>query len=132
MNFGFHAARLSVLSLLLVWFSGPVSGATAIDEEAPWPRTRSTNGSSVTLHLPQVERWTSNSFTARAAVEVKLANAKSDLLGVVWLEAHGSVDHSNRVVTLDQFEITKARFPEASDNGSNALAVVRAVIPAGA
>ncbi|MCI0745501.1 MAG: hypothetical protein L0Y58_08860 [Verrucomicrobia subdivision 3 bacterium] len=103
-----------------------------IDEDSPWPRVRSTNGHTVTLHLPQVERWTSNSFTARAAVEVKPAKAKTDLLGVVWFEAQGSVDRSNRIVTLNRLEITKGNFPTATDKGSNALSIVRRVLPAGA
>jgi hypothetical protein len=102
-----------------------------VDEDAPWPRVRSTNGHNVTLYLPQVERWTTNWFSARAAVEVKLADAKADLLGVVWFEAHGTVNRSDRSVVLDRLEITKARFPEAPDGGSNALAVVRAVVPSG-
>jgi hypothetical protein len=86
----------------------------------------------MTMHLPQVERWTSNSFTARAAVELKLKKAKSELLGVIWFDAQGRVDRSNGIVTLDRLEITKARFPDAPDNGSNALAAVRELLPAGA
>jgi hypothetical protein len=109
-----------------------VAAQTALDEDSPWPRVRSTNGNTVTLSLPQAERWTSNWFLARAVVEVKPAGAKKDSLGVVWFEAHGSVDHSNRIVTLDRLEITKARFPETTDNGSNALAIVREVFPGGA
>ena len=109
-----------------------LAAQTPVDEEAPWPRVRSTNGHSVTLHLPQVERWTTNWFSARAAVEVKQAEAKADLFGVVWFEAHGTVDQADRRVVLDRLEITKARFPEAPDNGSNALALVREVFPSGA
>lgn len=106
--------------------------AVAIDEEAPWPRVRTTNGHTVTLHLPQVERWTSNSFTARVAVEVKMSKAKSELLGVVWIEARGNVDRSNRVVLLDRLEVTKGNFPVAPDVASHALGIVREVLPAGA
>jgi hypothetical protein len=84
------------------------------------------------LYLPQVESWTSNSFLARAAVEVKAASAKEPQVGVVWFEAHGSVDHSNRVVTLDRMAITRGSFPDTPDNGSNALAIVREVLPGGA
>jgi hypothetical protein len=112
--------------------AGFVPAQTPVDEESPWPRVRSTNGHTVTLHQPQVESWTSNSFNARAAVGLKLAGSKSEWLGVVWLAAHGSVDRSNRIVTLDRLEITKARFPDAPDGGSNALAIVRDVVPAGA
>jgi hypothetical protein len=121
------------LACLLASIALPLFGASiAIDEEAPWPRVRTTNGNTVTLHLPQVERWTSNSFVARAVIEVKPAREKKELLGVAWFEAHGSVDHSRRLVTLDRFEITHASFPDAKDGGSNALAVIREVIPAGA
>ncbi len=124
---------LMLVSLLLLLAPAlPAAAPTPIDEDNPWPRTRSTNQHTVTLHLPQVERWTSNFFTARAAVEVKMAKAKTEWLGVVWFEAHGSVDRSNRVVMLDRLEITKGNFPTAADKGSNALAVVRDVLPAGA
>src|SRR5262249_51044333 len=129
---GAPRAPLALLTLALLASSESLPAQTPIDEEAPWPRVRSTNGCKVTLHLPQVEQWTSNSFTARAAVEVTLPQTKRDLFGVVWFEAHGSVDHSTQIVTLDQLSITKARFPEAPDNGSNALAVVREVFPSGA
>lgn len=125
--------RIPVTALLwAVLVPGTAAGAVALDEDLPWPRVRSTNGNSVTLHLPQVESWSSNSFKARAAVEVKLAKSKKELLGVVWIEARGSVDHSNRVVTLDRIEVAKGRFPEATDGGSNALTAVRQVLPAGA
>jgi len=121
----FHA--LSVLAAACL-----CAAPTVMDEESPWPRVRSTNGNTVTLHLPQVEHWTSNSFTARAAVEVKLANTKTESLGVVWFEAHGSVDREKGLVTLDGLEITKSRFPGTPDQGSNALAAVREVLPVGA
>jgi hypothetical protein len=118
--------------ITLAFTTGVVTAQPSIDEESPWPRVRTTNGHTVTLHLPQVESWTSNSFTARAAVELKTAGSKKEWLGVVWIAAQGSIDRSNRIVTLDRLEITKARFPEAPDNGSNALAILREVLPSGA
>jgi hypothetical protein len=118
--------------IALALAAGCAAAQTPIDEESPWPRVRTTNGHTVTLHLPQVESWTSNSFNARAAVGLKLAAAKKEWLGVVWIAAQGSVDRSNRIVTLDRLEITKARFPDAPDNGSNAIAILREVIPSGA
>jgi hypothetical protein len=126
------ARFLPALVFLLALMPGFLAAQTAIDEDAPWPRVRPTNGSTVTLYLPQVDSWTSNSFVAHSVVEVKPANAKKELLGVVWLEAHGIVDRDNRIVNLDRFEITRASFPDATDGGSNALALIRAVVPAGA
>src|SRR5690242_9060313 len=119
-------------TLILVHPPFSLAAPAPLDEQAPWPRVRSTNGYTVTLYLPQVERWTTNSFVARAAVEVKLPKTKNELFGVAWFEAHGTVDRSNRLVTLDRLEVTRARFPDAPDNGSNALAVLREVLPSGA
>jgi hypothetical protein len=104
----------------------------AVDEEAPWPRVRSTNGNTVTLYLPEVESWTSNSFRARSVVEVKPAKSKKTTLGVVWFDAHGTVDRTSRIVNLDSLEITRGNFPDAPNNGSNALAIVRQLFPGGA
>src|SRR5262245_9689415 len=122
-NFSFRllpAVWLFSGSIALVAAAGLVAAQTPVDEEAPWPRVRTTNGHTVTLHLPQVESWTSNSFNARAAVGLKPAGAKSEWLGVVWIAAHGSVDRTNRIVTLDRLDIIKVHFPEAPDKGSNA------------
>lgn len=124
--------RLTGATLALTLTAGFVAAQRPIDEDAPWPRVHSTNGHTVTLHLPQVEQWTSNWFRARAAIAVKPATARKELLGVVWLEAQGRVDRSNRLVTLDRLEITKGRFPEATDEGSNALAIARPLLPTGA
>ena len=123
---------LAVFGLTLVLTSKMVSAQIAMDEESPWPRERSTNGNTATIYQPQVETWTKNSFTGRAAVELKLAGEKSEWAGVVWFAADGSVDQSNRLVNLDHFDITRVQFPEAKDGGSNALAVMREVIPSGA
>ena len=115
--------HIAVLALALT--ASSAVALTSLDEDAPWPRVHSTNGNTVTLHLPQVEAWTSNSFRARAAVEVKLPDVKSGFTGVVWFEANGCVDHSNRVVTLDSIAITKAHFPEAKSDEARALEAVR-------
>ena len=129
---GHFARAVKVISLMLLLAPGFLAAQTAIDEDAPWPRVRSTNGNTVTLYLPQVERWTTNWFVARAVVEVKPAQAKKESLGVIWFEAHGSVDRSTRLVTLDRLEITKSSFPDAPDKGSKALALVRELFPGGA
>lgn len=130
MRRAFSQVRITGLMLLLMSVS--LVAQTPLDEDAPWPRVRSTNGYTIMIYLPQVESWNSNSFVAYSVVEVKPPNSGKELLGVVWLEANGTVDRPNRLVRLDRFEITRASFPDASDGGSNALAIVRDVVPAGA
>jgi hypothetical protein len=119
-------------ALVFLLSAATVSAQTALDESSPWPRVRSTNGCTATIFQPQVENWTHNSFTGRAAVELKMPGEKSASMGVVWFDANGSVDPTNRVVVLDHFDITRVNFPDAKDGGSNALAVMRQVVPSGA
>src|SRR5580765_1903104 len=122
--------RFLIFSILLLPVPRLVaSRPPALDQDSPWPRKRSVDGATVTLHLPQVERWTSNWFSARAVVEVKSPKEKIDSMGVVWFEAHGTVDRSNRVVTLERMEITKGNFPDTKDEGRGALAIVRKIVP---
>jgi len=124
--------RRLLLAGALSLATGMVCAQTALDEASPWPRIRTTNGSTATIYQPQVETWTRNSFAGRAAVELKLAGEKSNWFGVVWFAANGHVDESNRVVALDNFDITRVNFPDAKDGGSNALAVMQQVVPSGA
>jgi hypothetical protein len=124
---------LSIAGILLAMLAPELIFAQmAMDESSPWPRTRSVNSSTATIYQPQVETWTKNSFTGRAAVELKLAGEKNEQFGVVWFAADGRVDSSNRIVNLDHFDITRVSFPDAKDGGSNALGVLRAVVPSGA
>lgn len=123
--------RLAVGVLLASFLPGLVSAQMAMDETSPWPRTRSTNGNSVTIFQPQVESWTSNSFKARAVIEFKPAGAKDDAFGVAWFSANGRVDRDARLVTLDNLEITKVHFPEAPQLGAKALETLKQVFPAG-
>ena len=116
--------------LLAPWL---LAAQPAVNEQEAWPRVRSTNGNTVTLYEPQVEDWNINWFKARAVVEVQPAGSKKTQMGIVWFDAFGSVDHSNRIVTLDRVQITKGRFPaETEYNSSNALALVRELFPGGA
>lgn len=126
------AKGLRIACLLFLFVPCWVLAQQPVNEDEPWPRVRSTNGNTVTLYEPQVENWSSNWFNASAVIEVKPANTKKTLLGVVWFDAYGHVDHSNRLVTLDNFGITRGSFPDATDGGSNALALARELFPGGA
>ena len=117
--------------LVALFAADCATAQTPLDETTPWPRERETNGNKVIIHLPQVEHWTSNSFTARAAVEVTPANSKKESLGIVWFDAHGSVDRATRVVTLDRLEISKVRFPDSPNQETNMLALMRSLLPQG-
>src|SRR6516164_11457410 len=86
------------------------------DPNEPWPRVTTYQGATISIFQPQIESWTGNQLTARAAVRVK--SASSTDYGVIWLTARTEVDKVNRMVTLLDVKITKQNFPTLSNNGA--------------
>src|SRR6516164_6504015 len=86
------------------------------DPNEPWPRVTTYQGATISIFQPQIESWTGNQLTARAAVRVK--SASSTDYGVIWLTARTEVDKVNRVVTLLDVKITKQNFPTLPNNGT--------------
>src|SRR5215468_10157041 len=60
--------------------STPASAPLPAD---PWPRQVALGGTTVLVYQPQVDSWTGNRLTFRAAVAVRPAG-KSQTFGVIW------------------------------------------------
>ncbi len=88
-----------------------------------WPRVVTYQGATISIFQPQLESWTGNKISGRAAVRVE-SSGKTDY-GVIWLTARTEVDKVNRMVTLLDVSITRQSFPTIANNGyvyTNALA----------
>ena len=97
--------------------------------EHQWPRTFSSGNDRFTLYQPQVEGWQDNLVSLYCAVEAKRERDKSPRYGVVWFQARTEVDKVNRLVTLDQVKVTKAKFPSAPDRESTLLDLLLKKVP---
>ncbi len=85
--------------------------AAAAPSDKGWPRTVISGADKFTVYQPQVEKWDGNRVYFYAAVELQ-AGAKTPLsYGVIWFNARAEVDKVNRMVTLDQVQLTKVNFP---------------------
>lgn len=84
----------------------------------PWPRQLTYQGAKISIYQPQLESWTGNMLDAYAAVSIKMQGAEKTEYGVIWFRARTEVDKVNRVVTLQDFNLTKQNFPSLSNNGS--------------
>ena len=51
-------------------------------------------------------------------MRVKTATKQDTDYGVIWFSARTEVDKVNRMVTLDNFVLTKQSFPTIANNGS--------------
>jgi hypothetical protein len=108
------------------------SGAQPVSpQEQGWPRQFTTSdGTSIYLYAPQVESWDQKKLQARAAVAVQTPDAAEPTYGVIWISGRTRVDRQNRVVNLQDLQVTKANFPTAG-GGPDYLALMRQNIPAG-
>ena len=101
------------LALLLAGLSA--RAADADDAlETPWPYEVKDGDTAITVYQPQLDSWDGYKLQARAAVSVKEGEKDSTLTyGVIHVSARTLVDKSDRIVTLDRYEIVKAEFPSA-------------------
>jgi hypothetical protein len=81
-----------------------------------WPRYHATNGYEFVIYQPQISSWPSNELNGRFVVGVQPAGTSNQTYGVVFFQARTDIDKVNRLVTLDDLQITKLNFPNAKEN----------------
>jgi hypothetical protein len=74
--------------------------------------------SSAAVYQPQIEEWSGNSLSARAALAITEAQGKQPLYGVLWFSARADIDKVNRLVTLSDFKVKKLSLPMAPDKAA--------------
>ncbi len=81
------------------------------------------------VYQPQLEHWLGNRLDAYAAIAIQSQGSKDKTYGVVWFTARTEVDKVNRLVTLDDFKLTKSSFPSLPDNGPQYEQAFKANMP---
>src|SRR5262249_51771256 len=79
--------------------------------DAPWPREAEVGAEKISVYQPQLDSWEGDEIRAYAALALQNKQERKTKYGVVWFTARTEVDKVNRQVTLDNFQITKIRFP---------------------
>jgi hypothetical protein len=97
--------------------------------EASWPRTMTSGSDSFLIYQPQVEKWEANRIYLYSAAELKTGKHSAAKYGVVWFNARTEVDKINRLVTLDQMQLTKVKFPAATDKEAALTALLQKKLP---
>jgi len=105
-------------ALLIVLFSTLIAVAQTRTTDNGWPRKFAVGGNYVVVYQPQIEEWSGNSFSARAARAITENSGKQPLYGVLWFTARAEVDKVNRLVTLSNFKIKKLSLPMAPDKSA--------------
>jgi len=103
--------------------------ATPAGKELAWPREFEDNGTKVDIYQPQIEKWEGADFETRAAVAITPVGSKTPLYGVFWMKARAEVDKAARIVTLNDIEVTQAKFPSVPEVQDEYLAIIRKHVP---
>jgi len=94
-----------------------------------WPRTFSNDGYDFAVFQPQIDSWKGNQLAGRFATGVRPTGATNETYGVVFFKARTEVDKVNRLVTLEDFEVTRAQFPTQRGMQEQYLAVLKTLQP---
>jgi len=85
----------------------------------PWPRQVTFGDQTLEVYQPQVESWTGNQLSLRAAVAVKPSGKGDEAFGVVHVQAQTQVDKVQRQVVLENLKIVKTEFPTLPGQGAS-------------
>jgi hypothetical protein len=97
--------------------------------EGAWPRTFTSGSDKFLVYQPQVDKWEGNRIDLYSAVEMTKDKGSNPTYGVVWFTARTEVDKINRLVTLDNIELTKVKFPVAPENEPVLTALLQKKLP---
>jgi hypothetical protein len=106
----------------------PATQAERRVDEA-WPRKATRLGETISMYQPQLETWKDDELRAYAALALESKTNKTTKYGVVWFTAQTEVDKVNRQVTLDNFQITKVKFPTMGTKEAEYQAFLQAKLP---
>jgi hypothetical protein len=76
-----------------------------------WPRKATHGDETISMYQPQMEAWEGDELRAYAALAVVGKANQTTKYGVVWFTARTGVDKVNRQVTLEDFQVSKVKFP---------------------
>ena len=117
---GLIAAWVAAVPVVQAQQSTPSTPANAAAPAAsdPWPRRLVSGKDTFLIYQPQLDSWKNNQLEAHAAVSVQVAGAKDPTFGVIWFSARTDVDKTNRLVYLEDLNITRSSFPSAPEKAA--------------
>ena len=104
--------------LITILFSAVIVAAQTKPTDEGWPRRFPIGTNSLAVYQPQIEEWSGNSLSARAAIAITETQSKQPLYGVLWFSARAEIDKVNRLVTLSDFKVKKLSLPMAPEKAA--------------
>jgi len=94
-----------------------------------WPRSFTVGGEEFALFQPQISTWTGNEISGRFAVGVRATGSKEESYGTVSFTSRTEIDKPNRLVTMEDFQLSNPNFPTQSAKNTQYLDTLVAHVP---
>ena len=110
--------------------SGDSQGQAQIDALGlGWPHVETSDATTIFVYQPQIDSWDGWRLECRSAVAVQDRNQSVPLYGVITFQSNTLVDKTNRLVTLENVQISSGDFPSAPGQVQRRLNLLREVAP---
>src|SRR6202451_2586009 len=89
--------NIAALVLIVSMLGAPVSvfaqaSPVGTPPPDPWPRGVDLGDAQVLVYQPQINSWTDNQLNFRAALAIKLSNAKAESFGAIFATTRTQID----------------------------------------
>ena len=98
------------------------------DPEA-WPRVFQGGEYTLTIYQPELDSWDGFHISAHYALSLQKGKDGNATYGVAWVTADSEIDKEDRMVTLDDIQVTKVHFPSAPEQEPQYLAMIKERLP---
>jgi hypothetical protein len=119
----YNFLAMAVMAVLVL-----IAGRPALAAKDPWPKRFEHPKGTVVMYQPQLEDFTEDRLTARAAVSVQTKEIKTPVFGAIWLTARVAIDRDTRMATIEEAKVTEAKFPSAVDATPEQLEKLKAFL----
>lgn len=104
-----------VFSLAIIIMHGTTSYITGATK-ATWPKVMKNAKGELTIYQPQPESLNETLLSGRAAISVKLTDAKRPVFGAIWITSTLVVDRNTRIATFTDVKVPTIRFSDDVDS----------------
>jgi hypothetical protein len=131
---------MKTLQTFALWLLATGAASTLLAQTNPpapinplalgWPRAFDASGYEFAIYQPSVDTWPGNQLSGRFAVGVRPAGTSNETYGVAFFTARTEIDKVTRLVTLEDWKLTKTIFPTQKGMQKIYQALLQAELPA--
>ena len=115
--------RMYIKLVLLLILSGFAKESLA---QQQWPKLISSNGTTIKIYQPQVEKYSGNTVRARGAFSILEKGDSDPVFGAIWSDATLQTDRAKRTAVLVKIKVIEIKF--AGDSNESNVARLKVIL----